>query len=113
MCVRTKTVKITNLKLEGNAADGTLLDTLHEMGDKTSDLVAHGLRGDESNLSADTLVGVEVESKARVVLLDDCTSGLLDGLYANATHLVSKLKKKTKKQNKQIQKRTKKKKIKK
>ena len=81
-------MKDTNLKLEGDTTDGTLLDTLHEMGDETSDLVAHGLGGDESNLSADTLVGVEIESEARIVLLDDSACSLLDGLYANATHLV-------------------------
>jgi len=82
------TLTLLLLKLERNATDGALLNTLHEMGHETSDLVAHGLGRNESNLSADTLVGVEVESKTRIVLLDDGTSSLLDGLYTHATHFL-------------------------
>lgn len=79
----------TNLKLEGDAVDGTLLDALHEMGHVARNLVAHPLRRDERNLSADALVDVEVERQARVVLLNDRTRGLLNCLGANAAHLVS------------------------
>jgi len=87
------TLTLLLLKLEGNATDRALLDTLHEMGNETSDLVAHGLGRNECNLSADTLVGVEIESKTRIVLLDDGTCSLLDGLYTNTTHFLSFLKK--------------------
>lgn len=48
------------LKLEGDTADGSLLDALHEVGGETSDLVAEALRGDDGNLIADLLVGVAV-----------------------------------------------------
>jgi len=46
------------LKLEGDTANGSLLNTLHEMGSETSNLVAETLRGDDGNLVADLLVGV-------------------------------------------------------
>lgn len=97
----SESVKNTNLKLEGDATDGTLLDALHEMGHVARNLVAHPLRRDERNLSADALVDVEVEGQARVVLLNDRTRGLLDCLGANAAHLAltKKTEKKQYKQN--------------
>ena len=49
-------------------------------------LVAERLRGDKRNLLNDPLVGVEVQSELRVVLLDDDTSGLLHGFGSDATH---------------------------
>jgi len=50
------------------------------MGGETSNLVTHTLGGGDGDLIDDTLVGVEVESKTGVVLLDDGTCGFLDGL---------------------------------
>jgi hypothetical protein len=49
------------LKLEGDTANGSLLDTLHQVGGETGNLVAETLRGDDGNLIADLLVGVAVE----------------------------------------------------
>ena len=46
-------------------------------------LVPQSLGSDDSDLIADTLVGLEVESKLRVVPLNDDLGGLLDGLGAN------------------------------
>lgn len=99
------------LKLEGDAADGTTLDTLHEMGGVTSNLqirpwsvsriyrrmflfasgvaanlVAQALGGDDGDLIADALVGLEVEGELGVVSLNDDLGGLLHGLGADATH---------------------------
>lgn len=54
------------------------------MGGETSNLVTHTLGGGDGNLINKTLVGVEVESKTGVVLLDDSTCGLLDGLGADS-----------------------------
>ena len=51
------------LDLEGDATDGTARDALHQVRDKTSDLVPEALGGDGSNLLADLLVGVEVEGQ--------------------------------------------------
>lgn len=73
------------LKLEGDSTDGTLRNTLHQMGGETGDLVAKTLRGDKGNLGDDLLVGGEVNSQLGVVLLDDDASGLLNGLSSNAT----------------------------
>jgi len=80
-----------NLKLEGDAADGALLDALHEVSDKAGDLVPQALRGDQRHLRADPLVGVEVERQTRVVLLDNHARGLLHGLRADAAHLRRRL----------------------
>lgn len=92
------------LELEGDTADRATLDTLHEVGGVTSDLytrlalallqpnrirnncristnlVAKTLGGNDSDLIADTLVGLEVESESGVVTLDDDLGGSLDGL---------------------------------
>jgi len=45
-------------------------------------LVAQALAGDDGDFIADTLVGLEVESQARVVALDDHLGALLHGLGA-------------------------------
>ena len=50
-------------------------------------LVAERLGGDDGDLLNDPLVGVEVESQLRVVLLDDDTSSLLHGLGSDTAHL--------------------------
>jgi len=73
------------LKLEGDAADGTTLDTLHQVGGETSNLVAKTLRGDDGDLGGDLLVGLEVQGQARVVLLDEDLGGSLDSLGSDAT----------------------------
>ena len=49
-------------------------------------LVAQALAGNDSNLIADALVGLEVESETRVVALDDDLGRLLDSLSPDATH---------------------------
>lgn len=74
------------LKLEGDTADGTTLDTLHQVGGVSGNLVAQALGGDDGNLVADALVGLEVESETGVVPLNDDLGGLLDGLGTDATH---------------------------
>lgn len=74
------------LQLEGDAADGALLDTLHQVGGVAGDLVAQALGGDDGDLIADSLVGVEVEGQLGVEPLDDDFGGFLNCLCANATH---------------------------
>lgn len=49
-------------------------------------LVAETLGGNDGNLIAYSLVGLEVESQLGVVSLDDDLGGLLDSLGTNATH---------------------------
>jgi hypothetical protein len=73
------------LELEGDSADGALSDTLHQVSGEASNLVAQTLGGDLSDLADDLLVGGEVHSKLSVVLLNNDTSGLLDGLSSDAT----------------------------
>jgi hypothetical protein len=95
------------LELEGDTADGTTLDTLHQMCCVSGDLVPETLGGDDGNLVpvvsklfiplpqlpyvqphliANPLVGLEVERQLGVVPLNDDLGGLLDGLCSNATH---------------------------
>lgn len=52
----------------------------------SGNLVAQTLGGDDGNLVADPLVGLEVERELGVVTLDDDLGGLLHGLGADATH---------------------------
>jgi len=80
------TLTLLLLKLEGDTADWTTLDTSHEMGGVTSNLVAETLGSDDGNLITDSLVGLEVKSELWVVSLNDSLGGLLDGLSTNATH---------------------------
>eukprot|EP00970_Alexandrium_tamarense_P004561 scaffold766_cov210-Alexandrium_tamarense.AAC.10 len=54
------------------------------MGGKSSNLVAHAFGGGDGDFVNDTLVGVEVEGEAGVVLLDDGTCGFLDGFGADS-----------------------------
>ena len=50
------------------------------MGDCQTYLVPQPLGGNDGNLIADALVGLEVEGELRVVSLNDDLCGLLDGL---------------------------------
>jgi hypothetical protein len=79
------TLALLLLQLEGNTAYRSLLDSSHEMRDKTSDLVAQALGRDDCNFIADTLVGLKVKRQPRIVLLNDDARRLLDGLGTNAT----------------------------
>ena len=68
------------LKLEGDTTNGSTLNTLHQMGGETSNLVTKTLGSNDSNLVANLLVGLEIESKTGVVLLDEDAGSLLNGL---------------------------------
>lgn len=74
------------LQLEGDTTDGTVLDTLHQVGGVAGNLVAQALGGDDGDLIANALVGLEVEGQLGVEPLNDDLGGLLDGLGTNATH---------------------------
>lgn len=96
------------LKLEGDTADWTTLDTLHQVRGVTGNLymhrevrirrycldiwaifwnissthlVAEALGGNDSDLIADTLVGLEIKSELGIVSLNDALGGFLDGLF--------------------------------
>ena len=73
------------LQLERNSADGSLLDAAHEMGGETGNLVAEALAAADGHIGEEALVGLEVESEARVILLNEEARSLLDGLGTNAT----------------------------
>ncbi len=73
------------LELEGDTADGTLLNSLHQMGGEPSNLVPEALGGDDSNLIANLLVGLEIQSQTGVVLFNNEPGGLFDCLGSDAT----------------------------
>lgn len=50
-------------------------------------LVAEALGGNDGDLIADSLVGLEIEGQLGVVTLNDDLGGLLHGLSTNATHV--------------------------
>jgi hypothetical protein len=54
-------------------------------GSSPSNLVSQRFCRDDGNFLNNTLVGVEVDGQASVVLLDDDLRGLLDGFRSDAT----------------------------
>lgn len=52
----------------------------------SGNLVPEPLGGDDGNLIANPLVGLEVQRQLGVVTLNDDLGGLLDGLGSDATH---------------------------
>ena len=48
------------LKSEGNASDGSLLDSLHKMGREAGDLVSESLGLDLTDVSDDSLIYMEL-----------------------------------------------------
>jgi hypothetical protein len=75
------------LKLQGDAADGASLDSLHQVGDEASDLISHSLGRNHGDLTGDLLVDVEVKGESRVVSLDDHSGGSLDGLSSHSLYI--------------------------
>jgi hypothetical protein len=54
------------------------------MGGEAGDLVAQALASTDAHIGEETLVDLEVEGEARIVLFNKDTRSLLDGLCANA-----------------------------
>jgi hypothetical protein len=73
------------LQLEGNTTDGTALNTLHQVGGETGNLVAETLGGNDGHLVANLLVDLEVEGETGIVLFNNDSGGLLDGFSSNTT----------------------------
>ncbi len=64
------------------------MNTLHEMGGETSNLVAQTLGCNNGNLIGNLLVGLEVEGETGVVLFNNDTSSLLDGFSSDTTLII-------------------------
>lgn len=75
------------LQTERDTADGALLDTFHQVGGETRDLVPQALGGDRGDLIEEALVGVEVQGETGVVLLNEHPRSTLDSLRPDATLL--------------------------
>ena len=88
------------LKLEGDTSDGSLLDSLHQVGGETGDLVSESLGLDLRDVIDDSLVHMEVVGQPKntpdvshysliyllaIVLLDEGSGGSLDGLGSNSS----------------------------
>merc|ERR1712048_743269 len=74
------------LKFEGDAANWSTLDPLHEVCDVSSDFVPHPLGLNDGNILCDLLVCLEIQGQLAVVLLNNETCGLLYCLGSYATH---------------------------
>lgn len=76
------------LQLEGNTSNWTLLNSLHQVGGVTSNLVSQTLGWDGSNLRGQTLVGLKVQSQLWVVTLNQSLRSSLNGFCSNTTLFV-------------------------
>ena len=74
------------LELEGDVSDGTLLDSLHQVSNETSDLVSESLGRNDGNLLSNLLVELEVKGELLIVLLNDVSSRSLDSLSSDSSH---------------------------
>lgn len=77
------------LQLERNTSNWTLLNSLHQVGGVTSNLVSESLGLDLGNLRGQSLVGLKVQSQLWVESLDQNLRGSLDSFSSNATLIVS------------------------
>jgi hypothetical protein len=73
------------LQFEGNTSNWTLLDSLHQVGGVTSNLVSQTLGWNLSDLRGQTLVGLEVQSQLWVVTLNQSFGSSLNGFCSNTT----------------------------
>ena len=74
------------LDLQRNATDNvSLLDSLHEMGCISSDLIPQPLGGDLADLLQDELIILEIAAQLRVVFLDELLGSFLNCLCANTS----------------------------
>lgn len=73
------------LQLERDTSNWTLLNSLHQVGGVTSNLVSESLRLDLGDLRGQSLVGLEVQSQLWVKSFDQNLRGSLDSLSSNAT----------------------------
>lgn len=71
------------LQLERDASDGTLLNSLHQVGGVTGNLVSQLLGLDDSDLRGQSLVGLEVEGQLGVESLNEHLGGSLHGLSSD------------------------------
>lgn len=75
------------LQFERDTSDWTLLDSLHQMGGVTSDLVSQSLGLDGGDLVTQSLVALEIQSQLWIVTLNQSLGSTLDSLSSNSTLL--------------------------
>jgi len=73
------------LEFKGDASNGADLNSFHQVGGKSGDLVSESLGGDFSELGKNFFVEVEVFSQFGVVLFNEHLGGLLNGLSSDST----------------------------
>ena len=77
------------MKFDGDTSDWSFLDSFHGVGDETGDLVGQVLGWHDGDFADDSGIGVEIKSEFGVVLLDNSSGSLLDGLCSYSSHVVS------------------------
>merc|ERR1712062_467717 len=63
------------LQFDGDSTHWAFLDSLHQMCDKPSDFIPKLFAWNNGNFFTYPLVGVEIQSQTRIVLLDDYSRG--------------------------------------
>lgn len=71
------------LQLERNSSHWTSLNSLHQVCNKSSNLISHSLGRNNGDFSSYLLINMEIEGQSRVIFLDDDTSRFLDSLCSN------------------------------
>ena len=75
------------LQFERDTSNWTLLDSLHQMGGVTSNLVSQSLGLDSGDFITKSLVGLEIQSQLWIVTFNQSLRSTLDGLGSNSTLL--------------------------
>lgn len=73
------------LQLEGDTSDGTLLNSLHQVGGVTGNLVSQSLGLDNGDFLSQSLVGFKVKSQLGVESFNEHLGGSLHSLSSNTT----------------------------
>jgi len=73
------------LNSQGDSSDGTLLNSLHQVGGETSNLISHSLGRKDSDVAQDLLVEMEIIAQLVVIFFNQDLSSLLDSLCSNSS----------------------------
>ena len=86
------TLALFFLELEGDSTNWTLLDSPHQVSNKSADLIAQMLRGNDCDFFANLLVGLEISGEFGVVFLNNLACSFLDCLSTNASLFIEEKK---------------------
>lgn len=71
------------LQLQRNSTNRSTLNSLHQMGNKTSNFISHSLWWDDSDFTNKSLVNMEIKSQTRIIFLNDNSWWFLDSFCSD------------------------------